>query len=260
MFALTLFPVFYKIEAQDLKLPQCQDEEIVNTVVDFFISESVWSAYGESKIKEMINSSIHTANLTLKNSCVPMRRQSGKLYQVDMTIQAFDPDLASYRNQLLRVTEPTIIKEITQKPNHYYALVVDDLPDDILGKTDVYLDPQFLILSDQAEKYTLEHELGHLANAWHDDTSWNSSLSKYLEEYTPDAHKNELHAYARGYNCAGRRTIMSQSSVYYLQLPIYSSPDIFFGDEACGDHEHADNARQLREYARRLKDKMKNNV
>lgn len=36
----------------------------------------------------------------------------------------------------------------------------------------------------------------------------------------------------------------------------YSSPDIFYQGEACGDAKTADNARQLREYARNMRDRI----
>jgi len=257
-FLLTLFPVFYKFENGILKLPQCKKEKPVETIVDFFISESVWSSYSVMDINERINSAINSANLILKNTCIPMRRRLGDIYQVDMTLKSFfEPEVDDYHNKLIHEMESTIAEYNHTQLNRYYAVVVDDLPNNILGVTDPHQFPQFLILSIRADNYTLEHELGHLAYAWHDDDSWGSKLTVNLEKNTPEENKDKLHSYARGYNCGKHRTIMSQKSNYNNQLPIYSSPEIFYGDEACGDPKYGDNARQLREYAYQLREKLK---
>ncbi|MFC1503463.1 hypothetical protein ACFL53_03815 [Pseudomonadota bacterium] len=259
-FSLTLVPLFYqfenveKAEEKVLKLPQCQDEETVETIIDFFVYQSVWSAYGEDKITKRINSAINTANRVLKNSCIPMRRRLGKLYPVDMKFKSLVKiNVGGYHNELLHEVEPTIVEYIHTQPNRYYALITDGLPENLVGVTHPYY-PQFLILSIRADKYVLEHELGHLANAEHRG----SKLSVIFERLiTPEANKDKLHSYARGYNCGRRRTIMSTKPSSYSRLPVYSSPEIFYGGDACGDLEYGDNARRLREYAYQLREKLK---
>ncbi len=54
-------------------------------------------------------------------------------------------------------------------------------------------------------------------------------------------------AYARAWQCGGKRTIMYSSSSPELELLHYSSPDKSYGGEACGNADTANNARVLEE-------------
>ncbi|MCG7586993.1 hypothetical protein MHN01_15270, partial [Photobacterium sp. OFAV2-7] len=112
---------------------------------------------------------------------------------------------------------------------------------------------RFFIIAHDADVYTIEHELGHLAWAQHEDRTWFSNLEKYLKKYASEKNQHMLKPYARGYTCSGKGTIMNRD---YEVLPIYSSPDIYYQGKACGDARRADNATVMRNYARELKKKM----
>ncbi|MCG7584683.1 hypothetical protein [Photobacterium sp. OFAV2-7] len=261
LFLLTLMPIFYQYEnvdnadVKELKLPSCQLEENVETTIDFFIDESIWLAYGERTVTKRINRAINTANKILENSCIPMRRQLGRLYQVDMRFKSVKKSVVRlYHNELLQKVDPSIIKDIHAHPNRYYALVVNKLPEKLHGVTNVYNYPNFLILSIRANSFVLEHELGHLANAKH-NIPWANKLTVRLEELiTAEASTDTAYGYAGGYNCGQRRTIMSINPKNYARLPVYSSPDICYGDDVCGHPKYGDNARRLREYAHQLRE------
>ncbi|WP_299015267.1 hypothetical protein [uncultured Photobacterium sp.] len=254
--SLTFTPLFYTIEQKGMELPQCVDEPLVTTTVHFFISQDAIKNRSITDVENQLNAAIKQSNRILANSCIPMRRQLGNIKGVDFS-QYTLTSINQIDSILKRIVGQPLIQQIHTKPNHFYAVMLGKndsyFDDEFCGEADVDANDRFFIISDDADEYTVEHELGHLAWAQHLDSSWFSNLEKRLKKYTSAENQHMLKPYARGYNCAGKGTVMSYE---YDILPIYSSPDILYQGEACGDMKEADNARMVRDYARELRQKV----
>ncbi len=259
LFAVVLFAFGQKGQG-GLELPPCltstNKSQPVDTYIHFYVSNAALENYSQSVIESDINESIEVANQILANSCVPMTRKLAQIQYVDLTEQTFN-DIGQSHKALLNVVGKDEINKIRSQPNHYYGLIISNA-DNYLGSVN-YGDPSFVGQTNpsvnnhyftavtNAHLITLEHELGHLAWAQHRDTS--GTLGIWLNQAYINKLEN-LKPYARAYRCGDSGTIMSYESNVILA---YSSPDIFYQGEACGDPDKADNARQLREHAERLR-------
>ncbi|GAL16926.1 hypothetical protein JCM19235_5475 [Vibrio maritimus] len=254
--SLTLIPVFYKVDKPGMRLPECSMGELVETPIFFFVSKTVIENYGLEEVTSEIERSVKKSNVIMKNSCIPMKRSVAEVSVVDFSGRALF-DIDKIREDLAELIGEEKHRYIESSPNHFYGVIlaVDDgyFEEYIIGTTNPDVNSQFFLLSEHADEYTLEHELGHLSWAWHDDRSWFKVLDETLEKHTSDMNKDRLKPYARGYQCGGAGTIMSYESEL---LSIYSSPEITNNGRACGDPLHADNARQLREFAEALRVKL----
>lgn len=253
---LTLIPVFYKVDVPGMKLPDCQMEEVIDTPIYFFVSKALVDKYGLDEINTEVERSVRKSNVIMKNSCIPMKRTLATLETVDFnSASLFDID--QIRRQLTKRVGEEKVRNIELLPNQFYGVILADedgyFDYGTIGTTNPDENSQFFMLSEHADEYTLEHELGHLSWAWYDDRSWFKVLDETLEQHTSEINKDRLKPYARGYQCGGAGTIMSYEPEL---LSIYSSPDITNNGRVCGDVQHADNARQLREFAGALKRKM----
>lgn len=242
---------------ENLILPKCQQEEVVETPITFFLSKEVKDDYSPYVREGMIQSWINRANLILKNSCVPMHRTLHQIVEVDeLNLQEFES--INVVHSMLEYYDPESIKEMTRKPNHYYGVIFSSkrseaLPPEHCGMTNNRVFPQFFTLDMACDKDTLEHELGHLAWAQHDIDTFSAQTEMTLDEVietTPSHLKQFFKFYAFGYQCAGKGTIMSYADEV---LPVYSSPEISYRGILCGNKKFANNALRLREYARHLR-------
>lgn len=254
--SLTLIPLFYKVDVPGMKIPDCTMEEVIETPIFFFVSKTVVDKYGLEEVNTELDKSVRKSNVIMRNSCIPMKRTLAMVETVDFnSASLFDID--QIRRQLTKRVGEEKVRNIERLPNQFYGVILADedgyFEYDTIGTTNPDENSQFFMLSEYADEYTLEHELGHLSWAWHDDRSWFKVLDETLEQHTSEMNKDRLKPYARGYQCGGAGTIMSYESEL---LSIYSSPDITNNGRVCGDEQYADNARQLREFARDLKRKM----
>lgn len=256
--ASTFVPIFYPIdiEQKGLELPQCVDEPVVTTVVNFFVSQDVISHFSIDDIKNELDFAIQKGNQILTNSCIPMRRELGNIQTVDFSQYALY-DINQVDRTLQQIVGKPVIEQIRRQPNHYYGVLLGKndnyFDDEFCGEADVDENDQFFLISYDADEFTIEHELGHLAWAQHYNQSWFSHLDDSLKQGTSEKNQYMLKPYAHGFKCAGTGTLMSHE---YDILPVYSSPDIYYEGKVCGDAEKADNARMMREYARRLRQKI----
>lgn len=259
LFTVALFGFGQKGQG-GLTLPPCSisadKTKIVDTYIHFYVSNTALDTYSQSVIENDISESIDVANQILANSCIPMTRKLAQVKYIDLTEKTFS-NIGQSHKALLNVVGEDEINQIRSQPNHYYGLIMAE-DDNFLGPVN-YGDPSFVgqtnpsvnrhyfIVTADAHLITLEHELGHLAGAQHRDTSgtlgiWLNQAYESKDEY--------LKPYARAYRCGDSGTIMSyESNVIFA----YSSPDISYQGEVCGDPDKADNARQLREHAERIR-------
>ncbi|UTV29538.1 hypothetical protein [Photobacterium atrarenae] len=252
--ALTFVPVFYPIEVDQrgLELPPCADEPVVITPIHFFVSEGVLKDQTMDEVQFRLHDAIQTSNEILTNSCVPMRRKLGEIQVVDFTQEVMWMIEHVYQGLARQVGKPAL-ERLHAQPNHFYGVMLgksDRYFDDFSGEAAVELNDRMFVIAHDADDDTVEHELGHLAWAQHQELIWFSYLSLRLNRTTSEANQNKLKPYARGYSCSGEGTVMSYHD---LRLPIYSSPDIDYRGNVCGDANKADNARIMRDYAQALR-------
>ncbi|ELA3113525.1 hypothetical protein ACRTC9_21610 [Vibrio vulnificus] len=219
---------------EELSLPVCDSVPKIDTPVHFFTDDSI----SEARIEEFIDYS----NLVLENSCIPIRRTLSGITKLDLT--SFKSQDSGKLHQQLLLNVGNSLLESMQKVGSYYVLVLPkDFPfaKDSAGTAHVNFSRSFLVLSSDAELHVLEHELGHLAWAWHDNTAIHWLKGQLLKE-----HHKQIKPYAFGALCHEAGTVMTYAE---KPLPVYSSPDIKYYGQACGNAETADNARHMREFA-----------
>ncbi|KZX68041.1 hypothetical protein A3712_14100 [Vibrio sp. HI00D65] len=227
-----------KHRGEELTFAPCEMGEKVETPVHFFTDASM----SESKIQKMIGYS----NLVLQNSCVPMERTLSGITRIDLS--GFqDAESSKLHKQLVKLVGDEVLEPM-QREGSYYALI---LPEDhefsdegSVGLADVNFSRSFLVLSSAAEIELLEHELGHLAWAWHNDTP-----DYWLKGVLLQENHDYIKPYSFGALCREAGTVMTYAEKV---LPVYSSPNIQYYGKACGDVEKADNARHMREFAQSL--------
>ncbi|WP_434567889.1 hypothetical protein QFW85_20200 [Vibrio chagasii] len=234
---VTLFFVGQR-SGEELTLAPCDMGKKVETPVHFFTDASM----SESKIQKMIGYS----NLVLQNSCVPMERTLSGITRIDLS-SFQDADSGKLHKQLAKLVGDEVLKPM-QREGSYYALVLPNdhefSDDGTTGMAHVNFSRSFLVLSSDADVHLLEHELGHLAWAWHNDTP-----DYWLKgQLLPENH-DYIKAYSFGALCQEAGTVMTYAKKV---LPVYSSPNIKYYGKACGDAEKADNARHMREFAQSL--------
>lgn len=233
---VTLFFVG-KRSGEELSLAACELTEKVETPVHFFTDDSI----SESKINEFIDYS----NLVLQNSCVPMQRTLSGITRLELA-NFEEGGSGKLHHQLAQAVGDSVLEPLQREGSYYVLVLPTDHPfsqDGSAGTAHVNFSRSFLVLSSDAEVHVLEHELGHLAWAWHNDTPEYWLKGQLLAE-----HHKFIKPYAFGALCREAGTVMAYAEKV---LPVYSSPDIKYYGKACGD-EKADNARHMREFAQSL--------
>ncbi|OLQ91859.1 hypothetical protein BIY21_12650 [Vibrio ponticus] len=230
--------VIGKRSGEELSLPTCQIDQTVETPIHFFKGNSI----GVERLEEFIDYS----NQVLANSCVPMKRVLASVNLIDPKVFADIDEIGQLHRQLVELESEKI--QPIQTIGSYYVLVLDDehpfVQSGWSGEAHGNFSQSFALLASDAELHILEHELGHLAWAWHNDEPLHWLKGQLLPE-----HHKYIKPYARGSLCQDAGTVMTYAE---KSLPIYSSPEIKYFGTACGDKETADNARHMREFAQSL--------
>ncbi|USD66691.1 hypothetical protein J4N39_10100 [Vibrio sp. SCSIO 43136] len=244
----------------ELELPECAVEELVETRVKFIFDYAILSELTIEELELRIAKDLEYANLTLSNSCIPMRRVSDGYDFVNFA-NSTPGNMASAHYELSQHF-PQLMDRTFEELDQYVVLTLSrensyfDIETKI-AETWVDLLPNFVVSDISAAEMVLEHEFGHLAWARHDLSTAKSQLeASELDSYqdiTTVQGQDKLKPYAHGATCGDAGTIMSYQAKV---LPIYSSPKITYQGEVCGDAMTADNARLLTEYARTLKAKL----
>lgn len=231
-----------------LELPSCNFEKVANTKINFFVDQEVLESSSIEDIKKSLDSSIKYANQVLKNSCVPLTRSLGDV--VPLYIDKNEDRSRDAARKLVRETlekQKILVEQLS--PNEKYGLIFHGKYESQLGfsgSASLYFGSWFFAISSSAQIHLLEHELGHLSWAHHSESHPVPNLTMFLKSAVPQEYQDKLVPYARAFKCGDSGTIMSYERSI---LPIYSSPQIKYQGEYCGNSESADNARVLRDYA-----------
>ena len=236
-------------EQAELELPTCiLTEPMIVTRVSYFVDSSLRNIYE----KGLAQKQIELSNTILTNSCLPLRRQLVSFEYVDLKLSGEE-----YFDELHTQGSMSIgsdkLKLLRENPLDFYVFVARNnhlvFDDGTIGATDWELSDSYILLADDSEPDTLEHEFGHLMWANHSETLLFSLRQGELERSTRPENRHLIKPYARAYKCSNAGTVMSYEEV---RLPIYSSPEIKYRAEICGNKLHADNRRRVQEYINKL--------
>ncbi len=229
--------LFYmgKRDGEELSLPQCDMPQLVDTPVHFFTDSSI----SKARIEQLIDYS----NLVLANSCIPMKRTLSGITSVDAT-DFESASIGKLHRELVSSVGASKLEPMQRVGSYYVLVLPKEHPfssEGTSGTAHVNFSRSFLVLSSDADTHLLEHELGHLAWAWHNDTP-----DYWLKGQLLSDHHKQIKAYSRGALCREAGTVMTYAET---QIPVYSSPKIKYYGKTCGDEKVADNARHMREFA-----------
>ncbi|HAS6364286.1 TPA: hypothetical protein RQJ98_004609 [Vibrio vulnificus] len=240
--------ILTKPKSGGLELPNCNFEKMANTKINFFVDQEVLDSSSIEEIKKSLNTSIKYANQVLKNSCVPLTRSLGDVAPLHIDKNEVR-SLVAARKLIRTVLEKQKILVEQLSPNEKYGLIFHGKYEKQLGlsgQASPYFGSWFFAISSTAQIHALEHELGHLSWAQHSESHPVRNLTMFLKFAVPQEYQEKLVPYARAFKCGDSGTIMSYERNI---LPIYSSPQIKYQGEFCGNSTSGDNARVLRDYA-----------
>ncbi|TQQ69506.1 hypothetical protein [Vibrio cholerae] len=232
------------IDLSQLVLPPCNIEEnILTTSVYFFIDKELINIISE----QFLYAQIEQSNFVLSNSCLNLRRRMVSYEYINLGLSGGEDFNEIYRKSIDSIGE--IGLKIKENPLSFYVFIIPSehriFENWVEGITYWKKDSSFILLNETAQPYILEHEFGHLMWANHLETRFFSLLQGQLERDLEIKDRFLVKRYARAYTCSNAGTIMSYEKI---KLPIYSSPDIHYRGESCGDLEKANNKRQVSEY------------
>ncbi len=244
IFALT------KTKSGELELPECNLDNTVKatTQITILVDEDVLQKQSLESVKASLQSSVNYANQVLSNSCVPLTRSIEEVQVITLDKDKIE-SVDHVKQQVQTILEKQGVVTRDLKPGEKYGLIIENqwaYYAGLSGRAEALFGAWFFILSSDAPVETFEHEMGHLAWAQHSEHYPTPNLSLYLKSITPQEYHGNLMPFARAAKCGNAGTIMSYERNV---LPIYSSPDIRYQGEVCGDRETADNARVLRNFA-----------
>lgn len=241
---------------QGLVLAECPMEELSPTYIHFFVTDDVLQVMTKQQVRLHIDKLIQTSNTVLRNSCIPLQRQTKSIQYVDFSEQYLF-DFGSVHFALQKAVGTKVIGRIRQTMNEFYAILLG--PDNTIfddswrGTSEMSPHGRFIALSYDAMPFTFEHEMGHLAGADHDQQTIDEQAAFGFEQIIPLWDQKQGKPYARAALCGDAGTVMSYNQNI---LPVYSHPGVFYQGESCGDEQSADNARVLRHYAQHLKQEL----
>lgn len=79
IFVSGLLLLCWQVHANEVKLPKCKIEAVVETPITFFISDSVIKGYEVVDIEGHIQRWLDFSNQALQNSCIPLTRTLDKI-------------------------------------------------------------------------------------------------------------------------------------------------------------------------------------
>ncbi|MCF7481544.1 hypothetical protein L3V31_07360 [Vibrio sp. J1-1] len=256
MRAVKIFIVILSIQcvyavAGELKLPDCPNSPKLETEIYFYIDENVLDEYSKKFVDSKINTWVEYSNLTLENSCIPIKRKVTKveyLSHIDSTwFQHVDvaKDLLKYHSAY-EIPETNssgvpIFKAIL------FSNAADSFKSQWCGVASA--SANYFVIGLNCYDSAMEHEIGHLSGANHDmktvlENSPKFDVDSFVKNTFP--HKNERYSF--GATCSNRGTVMSYEKDI---IPAYSSPDISVDGEVCGVQLSANNAQVLRNFAKK---------
>lgn len=243
LFFLFYYTIKHHDENDHIIYGECkQNESVINSRITFVVDANLISLYGRDNLKNKIDEFVTAANNVLHNSCIPIRRNIDKIMYVslDNNMQT-EKDYTSLYQNIIGNMPLDDKKDMIKNPSKVIVVLINKLPDNSTGHTFPHTINKIAAISMDASIFTMEHELGHLALAGHEE-------GYGTDDYNP--------AIAHGYKCGPYRSIMNENLSDGKLAPFYSSPEISVNGESCGNVHNANNAEQLRRWSRLLKRKM----
>ncbi|GAK22324.1 hypothetical protein JCM19052_2916 [Vibrio sp. JCM 19052] len=111
-------------DTQKLALPQCPQEEKVETWVQFVFDYSILSDFDIEALEARIEEDLAFSNLILSNSCIPMVRKSAG-YEFFDARNAKPADMLSSHYEL-NLQHRNLLERAYQEPNFYVVLVLSE--------------------------------------------------------------------------------------------------------------------------------------
>jgi hypothetical protein len=241
--ALLAFSVFglptVSQRSRDLVVSSCpEDFERHEVAIDVMLDPLLSDAFDPSILKKWVAAS----NKVLENSCIPIKRVIGDVLVAKETYTEY---LSEDRNSRVRwklgkdESDKYHFQNSPQKILVFIAPDSDSYP--VWGSTWPTMYPHFVLLTEAANGFVLEHELGHLAGANHEMHFHQKVLAKL-----PFYSKTKNAAYAT--TCGYKRTIMHSEVDLAKQVAVYSSPLIQYLGKTCGHESNANNRQVLLDY------------
>ncbi|CAH6817681.1 conserved hypothetical protein [Vibrio chagasii] len=229
--------------------PKCNISNPVQSELTFFIDDSV--VY-KGEIVGKLHEAVAMSNTILINSCIPIIRSFKESQFVSMPKSV--SSVSSLHSSLQEEVGHSKIAHLRSSPIQQYVVVLGEnhplvTEQGIHGMTMMNLNDSFVVLSERFPITVLEHELGHLGWAMHEQPDTESGQFWVNEQIFPDNRK-KAKPYAGAYHCSNYGTVMSNATQV---VPAYSSPLISNNGELCGHEAKGDNARVMQEYAESLR-------
>ncbi len=222
-----------------LSVVSCPNKYTEHVVVLDFMVDAGLASQLDSKILEAW---IRDSNLTLENSCIPIRRILGSIIVTDNRYGDYMTEALDERVLWKLKKQESQRYHFNNNARNVLVFVVPDNSDyDLLGTTWPKMYPNFVLLTNSANGLVLEHELGHLAGADHEKSVSEKVLGR-LSFFSGNSNK------AAAVFCGSQRTIMHSEVDIEKTVPVYSSANIYFSGKRCGNDNFADNRQILIDY------------
>nr|WP_321277643.1 hypothetical protein [uncultured Vibrio sp.] len=245
----------FKSYAVNFNPLECALSEVVETPVTFFVHDDLKHI---TNTQDKINEWIEWSNITLKNSCIPLKRIFKKVIYLANDPYIYFSDLTT-SERYLRLKYKEEFDFIDSDIGHYYGIVFPGSSDAVCTKpcgiTKPGLVPNYfhVKIQDSCPGLLLEHELGHLAGAMHrykEVIRPNSSFKEWRESRSVWL-QSMLKEYGFAYRCGSYGSVMA--SCRNTILPFYSTPKISINGEKCGDEHTANNTKLMLEHYEKIK-------
>ncbi|PKF79754.1 hypothetical protein CW749_08600 [Vibrio sp. vnigr-6D03] len=252
---LTIYRIV-NTDRSGLALVECNQDKYVDTYINFYVDADVLVSTEEAIIKNRLDKFVITSNEILRKSCVPLKRHVGEIKfidtsMVDLNEIRFSDPVAMAKNILESAGYEGVIEQHDQQPGVYLAIIYGNRyksrTENFDGMVNFNLSKSAFILSYSTASHILEHELGHLAGALHQNSDIDYLKKHYIHV------DSFIKSYTGGYKCSGKTTLMytgvGGSGTFLDNLKLYSSPDIKFNGKPCGDEANGDNRRIMIEHS-----------
>lgn len=241
-----------------LQLPRCDHNTLLETEVHLYINDDVLAEYSKEFVQAKINAWMAFANMTLENSCIPISRKVTHIEYVPAIDSSWFKDVDVSERFLKLSFERDFPEHNNDGVPIFKGIVFANSNDSFQSNNCGYASGSslFFNIALNCPDDVMEHEIGHLSGASHDiktlkEQMVNFDINEYLISSYPKSEK-----FAFGAVCSGRGTIMSYERDI---IPVYSNPDTTFNGETCGSEDLKNNAKVLREFAKKYLHKSKNN-
>jgi len=134
------------------------------TEVDFYVSDKITKDVAKLKIGESITNS----NLTLSNSSIPLSRETGNIYY-STSIANLNYDSIEFAMAQLMAEDSSLYNRLINSDRLSVLVMTSSLSTDLCGSTYLAYFPNIAVIDLNCDSLTLEHELGHLYGAEHEE-------------------------------------------------------------------------------------------